>query len=113
LLLLINTALRTAYAIHRGKRRPVKTETVASQIPRTGSLFCKLLSAMGCLATGGSGVTSETGGLEAQLASNSAVAINTLAFLIFVNGNKRRERLMGYSSISGCRLEAHFRLITG
>jgi hypothetical protein len=42
----------------------------------------------------GKGVTRETGGLEAQLARNSAAASMAAGFLIFITERKRREEAM-------------------
>ena len=69
-----------------------RRETVASQIPRTGSLLCW------GLLTGGCEVVLGPGGCEEQLPSNNILPTSTANHFMLVSGSLARERARIFAS---------------
>ncbi|MBP2155861.1 hypothetical protein J2067_003553 [Erwinia rhapontici] len=63
-------------------------------MPRIGSFASSGRVGSGCFATGGSGVTSDFGGSEEQLNSNSAAIASAADLLRAMTAGIRRERVM-------------------
>lgn len=71
-----------------------RRDTVVSHTPRTGWSLLTGFAATGGFATGGSGVTSDLGGSEAQLTSNKAAASSGARRLPVAAAEKRCEQAM-------------------